>query len=388
MPVINRIAEFSEEIVGWRHDFHSHPETLYDVHRTAARVAELLRSFGVDEVVEGIGRTGVVGVIKGRGPGKTIGLRADMDALPILERSGVAYASETPGKMHACGHDGHTAMLLGAAKYLCETRNFDGNAVLIFQPAEEGGAGGKAMVDDGMMDRFGVDEVYGMHNMPGIAEGTFAMRTGGIMAASDRFDITIEGKGGHAARPQHSVDPVAIAAQLIVALQMLVSRNVDPMRSAVLSVTMFHAGDAFNIIPQRVELAGTVRTLDEDVRNLMERRLKEVTVGLVTTLGGQAEVHYHRGYPVTVNTADAVEYAAAVAGSVAGDERVDADTDPSMAGEDFSYMLQARPGAFVFLGTGDGPELHSDTYDFNDEIIPVGVSYWVRLVEGASGKPA
>ena len=288
MPVINRIAEFSEEIVGWRRDFHAHPELLYDVHRTAARVAELLRSFGVDEVVEGIGRTGVVGVIKGRGPGKTLGLRADMDALPILERTGAAYASATTGKMHACGHDGHTAMLLGAAKYLTETRNFDGNAVLIFQPAEEGGAGGKAMVDDGMMDRFGIDEVYGMHNMPGIEKGGFAMRAGGIMAASDKFDIVIEGKGGHAARPHHAVDPVTIAAQLIVTLQTLVSRNVDPMRSAVLSVTMFHAGDAFNIIPQRVELAGTVRTLDEEVRGLMEERLKAVTIGLVTTLGGKA----------------------------------------------------------------------------------------------------
>jgi hippurate hydrolase len=386
MPVINRIAEFSQEIVGWRHDFHAHPEVLYEVHRTAARVAELLRSFGVDEVVEGIGRTGVVGVIKGRGPGKTIGLRADMDALPIIERTGREYASTNPGKMHACGHDGHTAMLLGAAKYLTETRNFDGNAVLIFQPAEEGGAGGKAMVDDGMMDRFGIEEVYGMHNMPGIAKGAFAMRAGGIMAASDKFDIVIEGKGGHAARPQNTVDPVAIAAQLIVTLQTLVSRNVDPMRSAVLSVTMFHAGDAFNIIPQRVELAGTVRTLDEDVRTLMETRLKEVTVGLVSTLGGQAAVNYHRGYPVTVNAAEAVDYAAGIAGSVAGAERVDVNTDPSMAGEDFSYMLQARPGAFVFLGTGDGPELHSDTYDFNDEVIPVGVSYWVRLVEGASAK--
>lgn len=384
MPVINRIAEFSEEIIGWRHDFHANPETLYDVHRTAGRVAELLRSFGVDEVVEGIGRTGVVGVIRGRGPGKTIGMRADMDALPIAERTGVPYASTVPGKMHACGHDGHTAMLLGAAKYLSETRNFDGTAVLIFQPAEEGGAGGKAMVEDGMMDRFGIEEVYGMHNMPGLPQGAFGMRVGGIMAASDRFDIVIEGSGGHAARPHQTVDPVTIAAQLITTLQTLVSRNVDPMRSAVLSVTMFHAGDAFNIIPQRVELTGTVRTLDEDVRNLMETRLKSVTVGLVETLGGKAAVTYRRGYPVTVNAAEAVAYAASVAGEVAGAERVDTHTDPSMAGEDFSYMLQARPGAFVFLGTGDGPELHSDTYDFNDEVIPVGVSYWVQLMERAS----
>ena len=383
MPIINRIAEFTDEIVGWRRDFHAHPETLYDVQRTAARVAELLRSFGVDEVVEGIGRIGVVGVIRGRGPGKAIGLRADMDALPITEQTGRPYASQTPGKMHACGHDGHMAMLLGAAKYLAETRNFAGSAVLIFQPAEEGGAGGKAMVEDGLMERFGIDEVYGLHNMPGMTKGSFGMRVGGIMAASDRFDITIEGKGGHAARPQHGVDPVVMAAQLITTLQTLVSRNTDPMRAAVLSVTMFHAGDAFNIIPQKVELTGTVRTLDEAVRDLIETRLKAVTVGLVETLGGKAAVSYRRGYPVTVNTAAQVDYAARIAGEVSGAERVDANADPSMAGEDFSYMLQARPGAFVFLGTGDGPDLHSDTYDFNDEVIPEGVSYWVKLVEGS-----
>ena len=386
MPVINRIAEFSEEIVGWRRDFHAHPELLYDVHRTAGRVAELLRSFGVDEVAEGIGRTGVVGVIRGRGPGRTIGLRADMDALPIAERSGAPHASTVPGRMHACGHDGHTAMLLGAAKYLAETRNFDGTAVLIFQPAEEGGAGGRAMVEDGLMDRFGIDEVYGMHNMPGLPRGAFATRPGGIMAASDAFTISIEGKGGHAARPHVGVDPVVIAAQLITTLQTLVARNVDPMRPAVLSVTMFHAGDAFNIIPQRVELTGTVRTLDEEVRDLMETRLKAVTVGLVETLGGKAAVSYRRGYPVTVNTAEAAAYAAGIAAQIAGPDQVNANTDPSMAGEDFSYMLQARPGAFMFLGTGDGPDLHSDTYDFNDEVIPVGVSYWVRLIEGTAGR--
>jgi hippurate hydrolase len=383
MPTINRIAEFANEMVGWRRDFHSHPEILYDVQRTAGRVAELLRSFGVDEVVEGIGRTGVVAVIKGRGPGKAIGLRADMDALPIAEQTGKPYASTVAGKMHACGHDGHMAMLLGAAKYLAETRNFDGTAVLIFQPAEEGGAGGRAMVEDGLMERFGIDQVYGMHNLPGLPKGAFGMRSGGIMAASDRFDITIEGKGGHAARPQNGVDPVVIAAQLITTLQTLVSRNVDPMRSAVLSVTMFHAGDAFNIIPQKVELTGTVRTLDEGVRDLMETRLKTVTIGLVETLGGRAAVTYKRGYPVTVNAAEAVDYAAGVAAEIVGAEKVDTATDPSMAGEDFSYMLQARPGAFVFLGMGNGPDLHSDTYDFDDEVMPVGVSYWVRLVVGA-----
>jgi hippurate hydrolase len=385
MPVINRIAEFSDEVAGWRRDFHTHPELQYDVHRTAGRVAELLRSFGVDEVVTGIGRTGVVGVIKGRWPGKTMGLRADMDALPVTEKTGKPYQSETPGKMHACGHDGHTAMLLGAAKYLAETRNFDGTAVLIFQPAEEGGAGGRAMLEDGLMERFGIEEVYGMHNMPGTPPGHFGMRAGGIMAASDAFDIVIEGEGGHAALPQNTVDPVLIAAHMITALHSIVSRDIDPMRSAVLSVTMLQAGEAFNIIPRNVKLTGTVRTLDESVRDYMEERLRGVAGGIAGTFGGRAEVSYRRGYPVTVNSEAQVDYAARVAAEVAGPERVNANADAKMAGEDFSYMLQARPGAYIFLGNGASSELHSDTYDFNDEIIPVGVSYWVKLVEGARG---
>ena len=384
MPVINRIAEFADEVAGWRRDFHAHPELGYDVHRTAGRVAELLRSFGVDEIVSGIGRTGVVAVIRGRGPGRTIGLRADMDALPITERTGAPYKSLTDGKMHACGHDGHTAMLLGAAKYLAETRNFDGTAVLIFQPAEEGGAGGRAMVEDGLMERFGIEEVYGLHNMPGRPLGTFGVRAGGIMAASDEFNITIEGSGGHAAIPHTTVDPVIVAAQLIIALQTLVSRNVDPMRSAVLSVTMLRAGDAFNVIPQSVKLTGTIRTLDEEVRDFMEARLRQVCDGIAATFGAKADVHYRRGYPVTVNAAAQASFAAEVAAEVVGGDRVDASADASMGGEDFSYMLRARPGAYVFLGNGRSSDLHSDTYDFNDEIIPVGVSYWVKLVETAS----
>jgi amidohydrolase len=384
MPVINRIAEFADEVAGWRRDFHLHPELGYEVHRTAGKVEELLRSFGVDEIVTGIGKTGVVGVIKGRGPGRTIGLRADMDALPIEERTGKPYASTVPGNMHACGHDGHTAMLLGAAKYLAETRNFDGTAVLIFQPAEEGGAGGKAMVADGLMERFGIEEVYGMHNMPGLPLGTFGIRAGGIMAASDKFEVTIEGAGGHAAMPHKSVDPVVVAAHLILALQTLVSRNVDPMEQAVLSITMLRAGEAFNIIPQFVKLTGTVRTLDEDVRDLMESRLKSVSEGLAATFGAKAEVSYHRGYPVTLNSAQQTDFAARVAEQVAGADKVDADTSATMGGEDFSYMLQARPGAYIFLGNGPSSGLHSDTYDFNDEAIPAGVSYWVKLVENAS----
>jgi amidohydrolase len=384
MPVINRVAEFHPEIVAWRRDFHQNPELQYDVHRTAGRVAELLKSFGVDEVVTGIGRTGVVGVIKGRGAGKTVGLRADMDALPILERTGKDYKSQTPGKMHACGHDGHMAMLLGAARYLAETRNFDGTAVVIFQPAEEGGAGGLAMVKDGLMERFGIAEVYGMHNMPGIQAGSFAIREGGLLAASDKFSIEIEGAGGHAAMPHRTVDPVIIAAQVVTALQTIVSRNVDPARSAVVTVTMLKAGEAFNIIPRTVSMTGTARTLDEGVRDLVEARIASVTKGIAEAFGGTAKVSYERGYPVTVNTARETAYAASVAREIAGDERVDDDVDPTMGGEDFSYMLQARPGAFIFLGNGDTSELHADDYDFNDDIIPQGVSYWVRLVENAT----
>jgi hippurate hydrolase len=348
-------------------------------------VAELLKSFGVDEVATGVGRTGVVGVIRGRtnDSGKVIGLRADMDALPINERTGKPYASATPGKMHACGHDGHMAMLLGAAKYLSETRNFDGTAVLIFQPAEEGGAGGRAMLEDGLMERFGIQQVYGMHNMPGYAVGTFGIREGGIMAATDEFTITIEGRGGHAAKPHLAADPVLTAAHLIVALQSIVSRNVDPVRSAVLSVTMVQAGDAFNVIPRNVRLVGTVRTHEEALRQQMEKRLREVTQHICAAFDATAEIGYRRGYPVTVNTPAETQFAAQVAEAVAGDGKVNANADASMGGEDFSYMLQARPGAYIFLGNGDSSDLHTDTYDFNDEAIPLGTSYWVKLTEMA-----
>ena len=383
MPVINRVAEFQREIAEWRQDFHRNPELQYDVHRTAGRVADLLRSFGADEVVTGIGRTGVVAVIRGRngGAGRVIGLRADMDALPLTERTGKPYASAAPGRMHACGHDGHTAMLLGAAKYLAETRNFEGTAILIFQPAEEGGAGGRAMLQDGLVERFGIEEFYGLHNLPGMPAGQFGIKPGGIMAATDEFQITIEGEGGHAAMPHNTVDPVIIAAQLILALQTIVSRNIDPMREALLSVTMVEAGTAFNVIPRHVKLTGTVRTLDEAVRTFMEERIRAVTNGLVETFGGTATVHYRNGYPVTVNAPGPTEFAASVARGITGASSVEADG--TMGGEDFAYMLQARPGAYIFLGNGDSTALHSDTYDFNDDIIPVGVSYWVKLVETA-----
>jgi len=385
MPVLNRIAEFQTEIAGWRQDFHAHPEILFEVHRTAARVEELLKEFGCDEVVTGLGRTGVVGIINGRSntSGRTVGLRADMDALPITEATGKPYASTTKGAMHACGHDGHTAMLLGAAKYLAETRNFDGRVAVIFQPAEEGGGGGREMVQDGLMDRFDIAEVYGMHNWPGVPAGAFGIRVGGIMAATDEFSIEIEGRGGHAARPQTSIDPVMIAAQLITALQTFVSRNVDPLHNAVLSVTVMEAGEAYNVIPRNARLKGTIRTLDPEVRHFMEDRLKQFVPDFVAAFGAKATVGYRNGYPVTVNSERETAFAAEIAGEISGVERVDTNAPPSMGGEDFAYMLEARPGAYIFLGNGDTAELHTDGYDFNDDIIPVGTSYWVRLAERA-----
>lgn len=385
MPVLNRIAEFHEEITRWRQDFHAHPEVLYDVERTAGIVEAKLREFGFDEVVTGIGQTGVVGIINGRSntSGRTIGLRADMDALPMTEKTGKAYASTTPGRMHACGHDGHTAMLLGAAKYLAETRNFDGRIAVIFQPAEEGGAGGKAMLADGLVERFGIDEFYGMHNWPGMPAGHFGIRPGGIMAATDRFYIDITGQGGHAARPQTTIDPIIVAANMIVGMQSIVSRNVDPLQSAVLSVTMVEAGEADNVISRSARITGTVRTLNGDVQDLIEQRLADFVPQLARSFGAEASVRYARGYPVTVNAPEQTRFAAAVAREVAGADRVDDDAVPSMGGEDFSFMLEQRPGAYIFLGNGDSTELHTDTYDFNDEVIPVGVSYWVRLAERA-----
>jgi hippurate hydrolase len=383
MPIINRFAELHDEIAHWRRDYHRHPELLYDVHRTAADVAAKLRGFGCDEVVEGIGRTGVVGVLKGEGgaAGPVVGLRADMDALPIAEESGKPWLSTVPGKMHACGHDGHTAMLLGAARYLAETRRFAGTAIFIFQPAEEGGAGGRAMVEDGLMERFGIHEVYGMHNMPGLPLGNFATRPGPLMAATDQFSIDIEGHGGHAAKPHATIDPIVIGAALVQALQSIVSRNVDPLQSAVVSVTTFHAGDTFNVIPQRARLTGTARSLDPHVHDLLERRIREVVQNVVATFGATARFHYERNYPVTVNHAEQTDKAVSIARDVAGGAHVEPNAMPVMGGEDFSFMLQARPGAFIFVGNGDTAGLHHPAYDFNDAAIPYGSSYWARLVE-------
>lgn len=382
MPVKNRFAELLPEITAWRRDFHEHPELLFDVHRTAAKVAELLRGFGCDEVVEGIGRTGVVGVIKGKtdSAGRVIGLRADMDALPIIEQTGVPYASKTKGKMHACGHDGHTAMLLGAARYLAETRNFDGTAVVIFQPAEEGGGGGREMVKDGMMERFGVQEVYGMHNMPGIPVGHFAIRPGAMMAAADQFDITITGKGGHAAKPHDCIDTTVVAAHVIVALQTIASRNVDPLKQVVVSVCVVETDSpAHNVIPQVVKLKGTVRTMDHTVQDFVEQRISDIVSGVTLAMGARGEVAYARGYPVTMNTPENTDYAAEVARAVSG--HVDTDAAPLMGAEDFSFMLNERPGAYIFVGNGDTAMVHHPAYNFDDNVIPFGSSWYAGMVE-------
>jgi amidohydrolase len=384
MPIVNRVADLHQEITVWRRDIHAHPELRYDVHRTAASVAEKLKGFGCDEVVPGIGRTGVVGVIRGRKAGnKVIGMRADMDALPIEEETGLPYKSTQPGKMHACGHDGHTAMLLGAAKYLAETRNFAGTAVVIFQPAEEGGAGGLAMVKDGLMTRFGIDEVYGMHNYPGIPLGQFAIRPGAMMAAADHIEITLEGKGGHAARPHLAVDTILVGAQIINALQSIVARNVDPLEPAVVSICMFQAGFTDNVIPQHAKLRGTARSLTKEVGKLLQDRIKAVVEGTAKLYGATASITYTNGYPVTVNHERQTDFAADVAREIVGKDKVDTDVAPVMGAEDFSFMLNERPGAFIFVGNGDSAGLHHPAYDFNDETIPVGTSYWVRLAETA-----
>ncbi|MGX9393720.1 M20 aminoacylase family protein [Nitrobacteraceae bacterium UC4446_H13] len=384
MPVINRVADLQPDIMAWRRHLHAHPELMYDVQDTAAFVAERLREFGCDEVATGLGRTGVVGVIKGRKPAggdlKVIGLRADMDALPIEEETNLPYASKTPGKMHACGHDGHTAMLLGAARYLAETRNFAGDAVVIFQPAEEGGAGADAMIKDGLMERFKIEQVYGMHNGPGLPVGSFALRPGPIMAATDAIDVRIEGIGGHAARPHKCIDSVLVGAQLVTALQSIVSRTVDPLDSAVISICEFHAGNARNVIPQIAELKGTVRTLTPEVRDLVERRVREVVAGVAQQTSARIDLVYERGYPVTVNHPAQTDIATRIASDVAGAANVHA-VPPMMGAEDFAYMLEARPGAFIFVGNGDSAGLHHPAYNFNDEAIVYGTSYWVKLVE-------
>ena len=381
MPVKNRFAELHDDITAWRRDIHANPELLFDTHRTSALVAEKLTAFGCDEVVTGLGRTGVVGVIKGQktGSGKVVGLRADMDALPIEEQTGVAYASEAKGKMHACGHDGHTAMLLGAAQYLAETRNFDGTVVVIFQPAEEGGGGGKEMCDDGLMDRFGVQEVYGMHNWPGVPVGAFSIRPGPFFAATDKIEITIEGKGGHAAKPQQTVDPSVVAAHLVTALQTIVSRNADPVAQIVVSVTsMETSSHAFNVIPSSVRLAGTVRTLSNEMRDMAEARMGVLCAHIGAAFDARIELDYERNYPVMANHDEQTAFAADMARRVSG---ACDDAPLVMGGEDFAFMLEERPGAYILMGNGDSAPVHHPEYNFNDDAIPVGCSWWAEVAE-------
>ena len=383
MPVINRVAAMQEEVAAWRQDFHQHPEIGFEVHRTAGIVAEKLHAFGCDEVVPGIGKTGVVGLIKGRrsASGKVVGLRADMDALPIHEATGLAYASQTAGTMHACGHDGHTSMLLGAAKYLCETRNFDGTVCVVFQPNEEGLTGGVAMLEDGLLDRFRIQELYGIHTWPGAELGTFGIRPGALLAAADRFTIRIAGKGAHAMAPHTSIDPVLVAAHTITALQSIASRAINPLDAVVVSTCMVHAGEAFNIIPEHATLTGTVRTLSEQVRDTVEAQLTKLAQTTASAFGASATVTYERAVPVTINDPDKTRLAIGVAREIVGDGKVHDNVPPTMGAEDFAHMLKQRPGAYILIGNGPGPGLHTPGYNFNDAALPIGISYLVRLVE-------
>lgn len=381
MPIKNSFAEMQPEIAAWRQDFHRHPELMYDLPRTSTRVAGLLHSFGVDEVVTGVGRSGVVGVIRGGRDtaGRVIGLRADMDALPIVEETGADHASQTPGQMHACGHDGHTSMLLAAARYLAQTRAFDGTVVLIFQPAEEGGAGGRAMVEDGLIDRWAIDEVYALHNLPGLPVGQFSICAGPIMASTDEFDITITGRGGHAAKPHEGIDPILVAAHVMTALQSVAARNIDPMKSGVISVTSLHsAGESYNVIPQSVSLRGTARALESGVRGQLEEGIHRIAQSVATAFGARAEVAFHRGYPVTVNDPQATQWAIEAARAVSPEVH---DAAPLMAGEDFSYLLNERPGAYIFLGNGNSAMLHHPAYDFDDAALPYGASWLATIAE-------
>ncbi len=387
MPALNRIADFAPEMTEWRRHLHANPELGFDCHQTAAFVVDRLREMGITEIETGIAESGVVALIEGSAPGPTIGLRADMDALPIVEETGAEHASTVPGKMHACGHDGHTTMLLGAARYLSETRNFAGRVALIFQPAEEFGGGGRVMREAGILDRYDVSEVYAIHCAPDFEAGTFHTRPGPIMAAVDEFEITVTGKGGHAAYPHTTADPVACALQIGQALNSIVSRNTDPIDNLVVSLTQIHGGSANNVIPQSVRLSGTVRSFRPAVQAMVQERIAAICTGSGLAMGCDVALDYQTDYPATVNDPDRTAFAAEVARDLAGDANVDADTAPMMGAEDFSYLLEARPGAYVFLGQGIGPFCHHPAFDFNDEVAPLGASFLARLVERASPLP-
>jgi amidohydrolase len=383
MAIVNSIAALEPEMTEWRQFLHQHPELGLDCFKTAEFVVEKLESFGIKEIHSGLARTGVVAIIEGQGPGRTIGLRADMDALPMDDLSGAEYASTVPGMAHTCGHDGHTTMLLGAAKYLAETRNFAGRVALIFQPAEENEGGGRIMVEEGMMDRFDISEVYGIHNAPGTAVGHMMTNQGALLAGVDEFTIEITGKGGHGAMPFQTRDPVLTAASMVQALQSIVSRNVDALDQLVVSVTQIHTGTAMNIVPEKATLNGTVRYFDKAVQSVVKDRMAEIVEFQAKSYGMTARLDYVEGYPPTINHPDQANFAAEVARDVVGAQAVDADCPPIMPGEDFSYMLEARPGAYLFLGQGDTPVCHHPQYDFDDSIAPIGASFFARLVEKA-----
>jgi hippurate hydrolase len=381
MPVINRIADFAEDMKTWRRHIHANPELQFECHNTAAFVVERLREFGVDEIHEGIATSGVVAIINGNQSGRTIGLRADMDALPMDEITGLDYASTVQGKMHACGHDGHTTMLLGAARYLAETRNFAGRVALIFQPAEEGGGGAAVMIEEGMMERFDIAEVYALHNAPGTAVGAFYTRPGPIMAAADVFAIHIKGSGGHGARPHVTADPVVAAVGIVTAIQTIMSRNVYARDEAVVSVTQIHTGSADNVVPDTGFVGGTVRTFRKEVQTMIRGRLEAIVAGQAAAYGVTAELEYHVGYPATVNDPDKTAFAAGIAREVS-DDVID-DAEPAMWSEDFSFMLEKRPGAFLYVGNGDTVGLHHPGFDFDDRTAPAGASFFARLIERA-----
>ena len=384
MPIINRIAEFHAEMTEWRRDMHAHPELSMQESRTAALVADKLRAFGVDEIITGMAEHGVVGVIRAGTSDRAIGLRADMDALPIQEETGLPYASQTPGAMHACGHDGHTAMLLGAAKYLAETRNFDGTVYLIFQPAEEFEAGADKMVKDGLFDRCKMEMVFGLHNWPQAPAGTFLWRPGPIMAAVAFFDIVVTGKGSHGAFPHQGVDPVMVSAQIINALQTIVSRTIEPIEGGVVSVGHISGGDAYNILPERVTMRGTARWFKPSVGDAIEAGMNRIVHGIAASFGATAELNFFRHAPATINDEDATTLTVTAARSIAGEAQVRHMRSPTMGGEDFAFMLNAKQGSYIMLGGGrgsDDPLLHHPRYDFNDEVLPVGASYWSTLTE-------
>tara|TARA_B100000586_G_scaffold221390_1_gene168463 strand:- start:1235 stop:2404 length:1170 start_codon:yes stop_codon:yes gene_type:complete len=384
MTVIKEIKLLHDEMTEWRRDIHQHPELKFEENRTSDLVAAKLEEFGI-EIHRGLAKTGVVGTIR-NGDGPSIGLRADMDALPLEEKNTFKHASSNPGKMHACGHDGHTAMLLGAAKHLAASKNFRGTVNLIFQPAEEGGGGGELMIKEGLFEMFPVDSVYGLHNWPGMPAGTFGVGSGPIMAAADMFDLTINGRGGHAALPDQCIDPIVVASQVVSALQTITSRNTHPVDSVVISVTQIHAGDAYNVIPDSVRMHGTVRTFQTETRDKIPSSMLRVAEGVCAAYGTTCELNYMSGYPTTINSVPETEISAKAVVDLLGEDKIILNPTPSMGAEDFSYMLEARPGCYVWLGIGPGKGeagcmLHSSRYDFNDDVLPTGASYWVKLVE-------